>query len=85
MSFLAYLLTLLSGFFSSFLATGGLSIPPENIRKPEVFRCFQGVSKEISDMKRVNWESFQTRLNIHHKVWIYKKEKRTQMNRYKNK
>ena len=28
--------------------------PPENIRKPLVFRCFQGVSKEISGMKRIN-------------------------------
>ena len=30
-----------------------LLIPPENIRKPEVFWCFQGVSKEISGMKWV--------------------------------
>ena len=35
-----------------FLATD-LLIPPENIRKPEVFWCFQGVSKEISGMKWV--------------------------------
>ena len=26
-------------------------IPSENIRKPEVFSCFQGVSKEIDGMK----------------------------------
>ena len=31
-----------------------LSIPAENIRKPEVFGCFQGVSKETSGMKWVN-------------------------------
>ena len=38
-----------------------LSIPPENIRKPEAFWCFRGgggggggVSKEISGMKWVN-------------------------------
>ena len=31
-----------------------LLIPPESIRKPPVFWCFQGVSKEISGMKRVN-------------------------------
>ena len=27
---------------------------PENIRKPVVFWCFQGVSKEISGMKWIN-------------------------------
>ena len=32
----------------------GLSTPPENIRKPEVFWWFQVVKKEISGMKRVN-------------------------------
>ena len=31
-----------------------LSIPPENIRKPEAFGYFRGVSKEISGMKWVN-------------------------------
>ena len=31
-----------------------LLIPPENIRKPLVFWCFQGVSKEISGMKWIN-------------------------------
>ena len=31
-----------------------ISIPPENIRKPEVLWCFQGVSKEISGMKWVD-------------------------------
>ena len=31
-----------------------LSIPPENIEKPEVFWCFQGVSKETSGMMWVN-------------------------------
>ena len=31
-----------------------LAIPPENIRKPKVF-CFQGVEKEISGMKWVNF------------------------------
>ena len=31
-----------------------LSIPPENIRKPLVFWCFQGISKENSGMKWVN-------------------------------
>ena len=30
-----------------------LSIPPENIRKPEVFRCFQGVQKENCGLKWV--------------------------------
>ena len=30
-----------------------LSIPPENIRKPKIFWCFQGVSKETSGMKWV--------------------------------
>ena len=29
-------------------------ILPENMRKPEVFCCFQRVQKEISGMKRVN-------------------------------
>ena len=38
---------------NQFHATG-LSTPPENIRKPEVFSCFQGVSKETSAMKWVN-------------------------------
>ena len=28
-----------------------LLIPHENIRKPEVFRCFQGVSEEMRSMK----------------------------------
>ena len=31
-----------------------LSIPPENIRKPEIFWCFQGAQKENSDMKWIN-------------------------------
>ena len=31
-----------------------LLIPPESIRKPLVFWCFHGVSKEISGMKWVN-------------------------------
>ena len=31
-----------------------LMIPPENIRKPEFFWCFQEISKEISGMKWVN-------------------------------
>ena len=31
-----------------------LSIPPENIRKYLVFRCFQGVWEDASDMKWVN-------------------------------
>ena len=31
-----------------------LLIPPENIRKSEVFRCFQGVSEETRSMKWVN-------------------------------
>ena len=31
-----------------------LSIPPENIRKPEVFWCFHGVQKETSGMKWTN-------------------------------
>ena len=30
-------------------------IPPKKIRKPEVFWCFQGVAKEVSGMKLVNW------------------------------
>ena len=40
--------------FNSFYATD-LLIPPENIRKPLVFWCFQGVSKEISGMKWVKF------------------------------
>ena len=39
-----------------------LLIPSENIRKPEVFWCFQGVSKEISGMKYFNLVIFQGRL-----------------------
>ena len=39
--------------FNTFHATD-LLIPPENIRKPEAFWCFQGVSKEISGMKCFN-------------------------------
>ena len=40
-----------------------LSIPPENIRKPLGFLCFQGVRKEINNMKWVKvmrLPSFQT-------------------------
>ena len=36
-----------------------LMLPPENIRKPKVSWCFQGVSKETSDMK---WVKHFTRL-----------------------
>ena len=39
-------------FFNPFYNTG-LSIPTENIRKPMVFRCFQGVQKETSGIKWV--------------------------------
>ena len=40
-----------------FHATGLL--PLENVRKPEVFWCFQGVQKETSGMKWVNFERIQ--------------------------
>ena len=33
--------------------TMGFLIPPLNIRKLEVFRCFQGIWKEVSSMKWV--------------------------------
>ena len=33
-----------------------LLIPPENIRKPLIFRCFQGVSKKTSGVKWINQE-----------------------------
>ena len=33
---------------------------PENIRKTEFFWCFQGVSKEIIGMKRVNCSSYKS-------------------------
>ena len=39
-----------------------LLIPPQNIRKSEVFWCFQGVSKEIRDMKWVNLPRFVIKL-----------------------
>ena len=39
---------------NSFHATDlSLSIPPENIKKSEIFRCFQGVQKEKIGMKWV--------------------------------
>ena len=49
-------------FFRNFLvprinpfhATGLFLHPPENIRKPLVFWCFQGVQKETSGLKWVN-------------------------------
>ena len=34
----------------------GLSIPPENIRKPKVYWCFQEVLKETNGMKWVKYE-----------------------------
>ena len=40
--------------FNSFYATG-LFLPPENIRKPMIFLCFQGVLKETGDIKWVKW------------------------------
>ena len=42
-----------NGYLNTFHATGLFLYPPGNIRKPDVF-CFQGVWKEISDMKWVN-------------------------------
>ena len=39
--------------FNSFQATDFFWYPPASIRKPVVFWCFQGVSKEISSMKWV--------------------------------
>ena len=42
-----------------------LLIPPENIRKPLVFWCFQGVSKEISGMKWVKALQSLLLLRIH--------------------
>ena len=39
--------------FSNPFYTTGLSIPTENIRKSMVFRRFQGVQKETSDIKWV--------------------------------
>ena len=36
--------------------------PPENIRKPLVFWCFQGVSKELSGMKWVKKSLIETLL-----------------------
>ena len=38
-------------------------IPPENIRKPLVFWCFQGVSNEISGMKWVNRFPYKTAMS----------------------
>ena len=53
-----------------------LSIPPENIRKPDIFLCFQGVSKETSGMKWVNSSSnFQQ--DLFKELSIYKKRRRT--------
>ena len=46
-----YVTLILKNFVNPF--HGSLLIPPENIRKPVVFWCFQGVSKEISGMKWV--------------------------------
>ena len=43
--------------FNLFHATG-LSIPPENIRKPEVALCFQGGKKETSGMKWVKGKNY---------------------------
>ena len=42
-------------------------IPLENIRKPEAFSRFQGVQKEINDMK---WAD---RFNIYHITVVLKK------------
>ena len=53
-----------------------LSISPENIRKPDIFLCFQGVSKETSGMKWVNSSSnFQQ--DLFKELSIYKKRRRT--------
>ena len=46
-----------------------LLIPPANIRKPQVFWWFQGVSKEISGMKWVN----HFNVDIMRKIHIYLK------------
>ena len=43
-----------SALINPFHAADLFWYPPENIRKPQVFWCFQGVSKEISGMKWVN-------------------------------
>ena len=53
-----------------------LSIRPENIRKSDIFLCFQGVSKETSGMKWVNSSSnFQQ--DLFKELSIYKKRRRT--------
>ena len=44
-------------FFTNPYHDTGLFLPPENIRKPEIFWCFHGVLKVISGMKWVNIQS----------------------------
>ena len=48
-----------------------LLIPPENIRKREVFWCFQGVSKEICGMKWVNADKPWQRPKYISKKWLW--------------
>ena len=45
----------------------GLSVPPENIRKPEVF-CFQGVQRQPSGMKWINQALLIKMANMHFPV-----------------
>ena len=47
-------------------------VPPENIRKPEVFWCFQWVSKEIIDMKWVNCHvNWFIKINVKVEVFFF--------------
>ena len=61
------------------LCNWSLCIPPENIRKPLVFWCFQVVWKESSGMKWVNvYFKFHTTIAdpeaVIGCVWIWKKD-----------
>ena len=47
--------------------TNGLSAPPENTRKPEVF-CFQGVQRQPSGMKWINQALLIKMANMHFPV-----------------
>ena len=54
------LITLSTKFtaFNSFHPTGLFLHPPEKIRQPQIFRCFQRVWKETSDMDIVSSPAF---------------------------
>ena len=41
-------------YFQPFSCQCSFPIPPENIRKSDIFCCFQGLEKETSEMKWVN-------------------------------